>query len=101
MKFLTITNSFFKSIRNRAFDPERDWLALLTLSAIVLASIVIWNVWTFETVVNGGVIGISATSTPPVFNRSSLDKIHLIFTNRAEEKIKFQTGVYRFSDPSQ
>ena len=82
-------------------NPTRDWLALLTLSAIVLAGIIVWNVRAFDIVANGGVIGTSATSTPPVFSQASLDSIHVIFANRAAEEAKYETGDYRFADPSQ
>ncbi len=82
-------------------DPERDWLMLLIVSAIALVGIVVWNVWAFETVANGGVIGAAATSTAPVFSRSSLDAIHAIFQNRAAEEGKYVSGVYSFTDPSQ
>lgn len=81
-------------------DPMRDWLVLITLSAMVLAGIIVWNVWAFDTVAGGGIIGGQTISPPPLFSQSSIDRIHTIFTNRAEEELKYQTGVYRFSDPS-
>ena len=80
-------------------DPQRDWFALLTLLGLVLAALMVWNIWAFDTVANGGTIG--ATSTPPVFSPSSLDAIQAIFTDRAAQEQKYQTGVYRFADPSQ
>lgn len=67
---------------------------------IALAGIFIWNVWAFDTVANGGVIG-TATSTPQAFSQSSLNTIRSIFEDRAEERAKYETGTYRFSDPSQ
>lgn len=102
MNIFTTTTSFLKRFRyGTRLNPVRDWLALLTFSAIALAGIIIWNVWAFDTVASGGVIGTSATSTPPIFNQSSLDTIHSIFANRAVEKAKYETGTYRFADPSQ
>jgi len=82
-------------------NPARDWLVLLILSALALALIAIWNLWAFETVVNGGTLGNAATSTPPVFSQTSLDTIQNLFTSRAEEDAKYTNGIYRFSDPSQ
>ena len=81
-------------------DPERDWLVLLIISAVALIGIVMWNVWAFETVANGGIIGTAATSTTPVFSRSSLDAIRAIFQSRAAEEDKFVSGAYGFTDPS-
>lgn len=98
----TATISFFRRLRyGTHIDPVRDWLALLAFSAIALAGIVVWNAWAFDTIASGGVIGTAATSTPPIFSQSSLDAIHAIFANRAAEKAKYETGTYRFADPSQ
>ena len=81
--------------------PERDWFALVTVVALVLAVLVVWNLWAFDTVAGGGTIG-SATSAPaPVVNRSSLDTVQKIFSDRATEESKYETGVYQFTDPSQ
>ena len=83
------------------FGPVRDWLVLLTLSILAFVSIVVWNVWAFDTVASGGVIGTTATSTTPVFNHSSLDTIRSVFEKRSAEEAKYRTGVYRYADPSQ
>lgn len=93
--------SFCKRLRSGTSDPAHDWLTLLMLATFALAGIIVWNAWAFETVAQGGVIGSAATSSPPVFSRTSLDAIHAIFVNRAEERQKYETGVYRFADPSQ
>lgn len=91
-----------KRLRGSArLNPVRDWLLLCTLSIIVLASIIVWNAWAFDTVANGGVIGSVATTSPSTFSRSSLDTIHTVFTNRAAEEAKYRTGVYHYTDPSQ
>ena len=82
-------------------DPERDWLALIVLSLTAFAVIIVLNIRAFDIVASGGVIGAAATTTPPLFNRASLDAINSIFANRTAEDAKYQTGVYRFSDPSQ
>ena len=101
MTFSKITNSLLKRIHYNAIDPVRDWLVLVTLSTIMLACIVVWNAWAFGTVAQGGVIGSVATSSPPVFSGPVLDEIHTIFANRAAEEVKYETGTYRFADPSQ
>lgn len=85
----------------KRIDPMRDWLALLVCAVMTLAGIIVWNAWAFDTVANGGVIGSSATSTPSVFDDSSLDAIRKTFSTRAEEEVKYRTGIYRYADPSQ
>jgi len=102
MHISNLINSLFSRLRIAAhFDPMRDWLVLFTLFILAFMSIVVWNAWAFDTVAQGGVIGTSATSTPPAFNRSSLDAIHTVFAKRAAEEAKYATGVYRYADPSQ
>ena len=102
MSFFSLAGSLVRRLRYGAgIDPVRDWIILLTLSLIALASIVAWNVWAFDTAVRGGVMGPSATSTPLVFNRASLDAVRSIFESRAAEEMKYKTGIYAFSDPSQ
>ena len=50
--------SFLKRLRFGSNpSPVRDWLIMLTFSILVLAGIVVWNIWTFDTVANGGAIG--------------------------------------------
>ena len=102
---MTIFNSFGSILRRFRSgvreDPVRDWLVLLTLSTCVLIGIIIWNVWTFDTVAQGGSIGAAATTTPAVFNPSSIDAINNVFQMRAVEDMKYVTGVYRYTDPSQ
>ncbi|HUX81018.1 MAG TPA: hypothetical protein VMV38_01705 [Candidatus Paceibacterota bacterium] len=82
-------------------DPVRDWFTLFTLSLILLAGIIVWNVWAFDTVVNGGAITAVPVSSTPVFNTSSLNTIHTIFATRAAENAKYMAGVYHVTDPSQ
>ena len=102
MNFSSFINTLVKRLRYGAsLNPVRDWLVLVIVSAIAFAGIVVWNVWAFDTVSQGGVIGSVATSTTPLFNRSSLDAISAVFANRAAEEEKYKSGVYRFADPSQ
>jgi len=102
---MNINNSiraFSNRIRSSAhIDPVRDWLILLTISILAFVSIVVWNVWAFDTVARGGVIGTAVPTPEPVFNSSSLDAIHSVFSKRATEEAKYVTGVYRYVDPSQ
>lgn len=81
-------------------DPARDWLVLFTCGLFAFVCIVVWNIYTFGVVAEGGVIGKVATSTPVTFDRSSIDKIRTVFEQRAGEEAKYAGGVYRFADPS-
>jgi len=94
--------TYLKRLRTGVYqDPVRDWMVLITLSTILLAGIVVWNVWAFDTVANGGVLGNAVPKATPIFSRTSLEAIHTIFADRAAEETKYVTGVYRYADPSQ
>ena len=82
-------------------DPARNWLVIFAVSVIAFIGIVVWNVWTFNTVARGGVIGTPLSEAPPFFDRSSLDTIRSIFVSRAEEEARYVTGTYHYTDPSQ
>lgn len=93
--------SFAKRMRSFSrLDPARDWIIAFTVAAILLAGIIVWNVWAFDTVAQGGVIGPATTTASPIFSQSSLDAIRTIFANRAAEEVKYTAGAYRFPDPS-
>jgi hypothetical protein len=95
-------SSYLRRIRSGTLaDPVRDWLILLALSLVALLGIIIWNVWAFDTVAQGGVIGPAPTSAAPAFDRSSIDAINNVFQMRSTEEAKYVTGVYSYSDPSQ
>lgn len=102
MNLLHHIGSFLQRARDGVHqDPVRDWLALISVSAILLVGIIVWNVWAFDTVAKGGTIGTPPKGASPVFNKASLDAIHAIFAERAAEEAKYATGAYRYVDPSQ
>lgn len=81
-------------------NPTRDWFVILSLSSVALVGIVVWSIWTFDMVTKGGVIGSSTTSSPPIFNESSLSVVQKVFADRAGEAEKYETGGYSYTDPS-
>ena len=94
--------SILKRLRSDTdIDPVRDWLVMLLFSSVALLSIIIWNVWAFETVARGGVIGAPAPAVSPIFDRAALDAARAVFAARAGERAKYETGIYRLADPSQ
>ncbi len=101
MNFPPSLGSFLNRAKTPApRDPARDWIMLLTVATIAFAGIVVWNVWAFDTVANGGTVGASATSTPAIFDESSLGAIRAIFADRAVEEAKYVSGEYQYADPS-
>lgn len=102
MNISNLVTQFLKRVRRGAReDPARDWLALVTVSLIALAGIIVWHVWAFDTVARGGAIGTPAKVASSTSKRASLDAIRAIFESRAAEEAKYASGVYRYADPSQ
>lgn len=102
MKIFQSIASFLKHFRYGANpNPVRDWLAALAVSTIALATIIVWNLLTFNTIAAGGGIGTAAPVATPVFNRASLDAVRAIFAARASEEAKYVSGGYTYIDPSQ
>ena len=100
-------NQFFSELKSRFTTipggrgaPMRDWFALLTFFLLALIASALWNAWLFARVEEGGALGGASTSTTPVFNRSSLEALEKLFADRQAEAAKYETGVYRFVDPS-
>ena len=81
-------------------NPMRDWFTILVLSSLALIGIIVWGIWTFDTVTKGGIIGSSTSSSPPIFNNSSLSEAHKVFAGRSDEAAKYETGAYQYVDPS-
>jgi hypothetical protein len=71
------------------------------IGAVLLTAIILWNVWTFNTVASGGAIGRPTPKSKPIFDQASLDAINATFQARASEEAKYVTGVYHFDNPSQ
>ncbi len=102
MNYFDSFGTYLRRMRSGiGFDPVRDWLVLLTTTFILLAGIIVWNAWAFDTVATGGTIGAASVKAPPIFDPATLDTIHTVFANRATEESKYLTGVYRYADPSQ
>lgn len=73
---------------------------MLTFFFVLLAGLVIWNIWAFDTVAKGGTIGSKTPVTVPTISDTSLERIREVFQNRASEEAKYVTGVYTYVDPS-
>ncbi len=84
-------------------NPTRDWFVLLTLAGLGLLAILAWSVWTFQMALNREDT-TAVTQRPPassVVDQSLLEKTRTLIRDRATEETKYETGAYRFTDPSQ
>jgi len=84
----------------KRLTPERDWLIMITVAALLLAVSIGSNLWFFEQVSQGGVLGTAPQKTNPVFSQNALDAIEKVFVTRDAEKQKYLLGTYHFVDPS-
>jgi len=102
MNIFTTILASLRHARARAHqDSVRDWLILVTFSTIMLIGIIVWNIWAFDTVASGGVIGSAVPKASPIFDPATLDAVRTVFKDRAAEESKYLTGGYRYTDPSQ
>lgn len=77
-------------------NPERDWILLITVAALLLLASLAWNVWLFYRVTNGDAIGTANVSAP--INPASIDTVNALFQKRAEMETEYKNG--HFVDPS-
>jgi hypothetical protein len=77
-------------------NPARDWLALVSVAAILLVASIGWNVWLFLRVTNGDAIG-TATDTRSL-NPASIDSVDVLFQKRAATETDYKNA--HFVDPS-
>ena len=102
MSISNYTHALLKRLRRGVrHDPARDWFMTLIFFGIALVVISIWNVWTFQTIANGGIMDAQAVTAPPIFDRPLLDSARTIIENRAVEEAKYKIDVYHYTDPSQ
>ena len=89
-----------KGVPRRA-DPVRDWLALLSVVALILGVILVGSARLFDTIANGGSVAPAAATTTPAFDESMLQSVRAVFAQRAAQEEKFASGTLYFTDPSQ
>ena len=77
--------------------PQRDWLVLLSITGVLLAISVAWNLWLFARVTNGEQIGDQQAQTQ--VHGAKLDAMNALFERRAQEEGRY-LNEYRFVDPS-
>jgi hypothetical protein len=77
-------------------NPARDWLVLVSISAVLLLMSLAWNAWLFNRVTNGAAIG-TATSTPTL-NPAAIDSVNELFQKRATIETEYKNA--HFVDPS-
>ncbi len=77
--------------------PQRDWLAVITITGILLLASGGWSYWLFEQVAMNEQQGTDAVATH--INTSALDTVDRVFAARAAERAHYQDD-YRFVDPS-
>lgn len=100
------TRSILSSVKNirRLSRPDiiRDWFIIMSGASLVLIGIVAWNMWEFNTILNGGTLNAPAANVASSSSvRPSLDSVHALFENRAAEEAVYTSSAVRFADPSQ
>lgn len=76
--------------------PTRDWLIMLGVFIIGLASCVVYSLLTFSSVVRGQPVGNAQVNVPA---QIQLDQVNALFNARAAQRQHYDSD-YRFVDPS-
>jgi hypothetical protein len=94
--------TFFSKLKyGRRLKPEQDWFVLLLAALALLGISLVWNLWLFDDVKNGAVLGsASAPLATLTASQRSLGNVQQAFVARAAEEAKYETGAYTFIDPS-
>lgn len=93
LKLGSVSNPFKYGDR---LKPERDWLVLVSISAILLLGSLAWNAWLFLRVTNGDAIGTA--TAPQSLNPASIDSVNALFQQRANIETEYKNA--HFVDPS-
>lgn len=81
--------------------PMRDWLIIIGLALVAFFASIFFNVVTFWNIMEHKSIVKQVTTSVPVINQNAINKVNTIFSTRATEQVKYESGVYSFTDPSQ
>ena len=99
MKLSFNSDAFFKRFSYGAsLRPARDWFLVLVVAVLLVAGSVGWNVWLFQGVERGAVIGESSAGRTGLDERS-IESVRRVFESRQEEQNRYRNE-YRFVDPS-
>jgi hypothetical protein len=78
--------------------PQRDWLFIMGMGAILFIVSASWSYWIFHRVSAGESLETQAGGAPTI-NAATLESVKAIFDTRSAERAHYQND-YRFVDPS-
>lgn len=84
----------------KRLQSARDWVILLVIGVIAVFISLAVNVWTFDRVVKGGVLGEPPSTQDIVFDASRLEKLVDLFARQAAKQREYVEGTVQFVDPS-
>ncbi len=81
--------------------PSRDWHVLLAVTFVLLVVVTVWGLSVFETIINGGTVGVAPSSSTVQEKRVNLiDSVRKVYDERAVEGANYTAGTYPYTDPS-
>ena len=95
-----MTTPRFTLAYGKRLEPSRDWIVLLATTALLLFVSVAWNLWLFNHVAGGAVLGAPASPATTALDEAAIKELGEIFAERAREATSYRNGTYRFIDPS-
>ncbi len=103
MTFSEQLTTFFTTVRGLRYGnvvrPSRDWFLLLGMALILALASILWNVWTFDQIASGEILGTPSEMSHAPTN-DAFERVKKQFDARTTEANKYLFE-YHFIDPSQ
>lgn len=80
--------------------PARDWIVVVSIALIILAFSIVWNIFNFRHIVAEKAAPATTNVYAPTINKTAIQSVQQLFSERASEQTKYESGAYSFADPS-
>ncbi|HQU08269.1 MAG: hypothetical protein B7X04_03750 [Parcubacteria group bacterium 21-54-25] len=101
-----INLSIFKNLPRRLaygtqLKPARDWFVVVGVVLTLLALNIVWNVINFQNIITEKTPPLATQTVVSTINQTAIEEVQQVFSTRASEQTKYESGAYTFTDPSQ
>jgi len=94
-------NNFLHALTYGAqLKPARDWLIVVSIALAILILSIIWNIVNFRGTIANDKVSVITHVSAPAINQSAIQNVQQLFSVRASEQTKYESGSYSFTDPS-
>ena len=95
MKLPHLTLSYGDHLR-----PVRDWVVLLMSAGVCIVASLVWNLWLFNRVVSGEVLGDAPKAGEAIVDETLTSTLSKVLIDREAARVEYEDGTKHFVDPS-